>query len=252
LLLANGFEGLTTLGGGSSSSISRSGGFTSYANGITGTQAGNGSPNVPCSNSLNYDARYGNSVRYDSPSFSGLTIATHYAFLGENSVGNKCKGWDTKVDYNNGPITAAIAYSRHIDFPQYDGNAWVAHAAYDFGVAKIEGQYQRMKYDGNNGSNGSATANYWHAGVQVPIGPGTLSAQYHKRNKGVTTSATTVAEVTNGGGKAYSVSYMYGFSKRTYVYGWAARVNADNGARIEGGPLGGKATSLGFGVRHNF
>jgi predicted porin len=229
---------------------------------------GNANGNIGGASSTNYDARYNNSIRYDSPSFNGLTIATHYAFIGENSSGTKAKGWDTKVDYNNGPLVAAIAYSRHIDFTQYDGSAWIGHLAYDFGVVKLEGQYQLMKYDGNNGSVGDGQARYWHAGVVIPLGPGWLTAQYHNRDKGVTTSATAITEVKEGGGKAYSMSYRYGFSKRTYVYGFGAQVKADQCAAIESivptynaatqscaaRPAGsaGKATAFGFGVQHNF
>jgi predicted porin len=253
LLLANGFEAQTTLGGGASPSIVRGGNFTSF--GANLTQAGSpvvGGQNLACTNSLNYDSRQNSSIRYDSPSFSGLTVASQFAFLGENLAGNKCKSWDSKVDYNNGPIEAAVAYSRHIDFPQYDGNAWILHAAYNAGVVKVLGQYQRLKYDGNNGSTGSAQARYYNLGVTVPVGPGLITAQYHNRNKGVTTSAVAVTEVQNGGGKGYSASYQYNLSKRTMVFGYGARINADNGASIEGGPLGGTATAFGFGIRHNF
>jgi predicted porin len=249
LLLANGFEGMTTLGGGASTSISRSGGFTNYGN--TGAASVSQASGQACNNSTNYDARYGESIRYDSPNFSGLTFASQFAFLGENSTGFKCKGWDSAVIYKNGPIEAGIGYARHIDFQTYDGDSWVLHAGYDFGVAKLLGQVQTMKYEGNNGSTGDGKARYWNVGVQVPLGPGVLSAQYHNRNKGVNVGAT-IAEVDDGGGKAYSVSYKYGFSKRTYVYAWGAQVKAENGARIEGGPLGGRATSIGFGVQHNF
>jgi predicted porin len=250
LLLANGFEGLTTLGAGANPSISRSGNFTNY--GAVGPVSVSNTSGNACNASTNYDARYGSSIRYDSPSFSGLVFATQFAFLGENSTGFKCKGWDSKVQYMNGPIEAAITYARHIDFQFYDGGAWRGHAAYDFGVVKVLGAYERMSYDGNNGTNGDATARYYSVGLVFPIGPGWLTAQYHNRNKGVTTSTTAVTEVPNGGGKAYSASYKYGFSKRTFVYTWAARVNADSAASIEGGPPGGKATSLGFGVQHNF
>ena len=268
LLLANGFEGMTTLGGGANPAISRAGGFTSFASSTSIAGAGNGNNNIGGPSSTNWDARYNNSIRYDSPNFNGLTVATHFGFIGENTTGTKAKGWDSKVDYNNGPITAAIGYARHIDFATYDGNAWIGHAAYDLGVVKFEGQYQRMKYDGNNGSVGSARARYWHLGVQAPVGPGTLSAQYHNRNKGVTTSATAVTEVAGGGGKAYSLSYVYGLSKRTSVFGFGARVKADQCAAIESTvptytaatgscaarPAGSAetATAFGFGVRHNF
>ncbi len=250
LLLANGFEAQTTLGGGANPAITRAGGFTNYA--AAGSVATSNTSGNSCNAATNWDARYGESIRYDSPSFSGLVFATQFAFLGENSTGFKCKGWDSKVDYNNGPIEAAIAYARHIDFQQYDGAAWIAHAAYNFGVAKIQGAYQRMHYDGNNGSVGQATARYYNVGVVVPIGPGVLTGQYGNRNKGVTTSATAVTEFQDGGGKQYTASYKYNFSKRTAVYTWAARVDAGSDATIEGGPKGGKATALGFGIVHNF
>jgi len=250
LLLANGFEGMTTLGAGTNPSISRSGNFTNFAN--AGPTATSNTSGQSCNTSTNYDARYGESIRYDSPNFAGLTFATDFAFLGENATGYKCKGWDSAVIYNNGPIEAAVGYSRHIDFQTYDGNAWVIHGAYNFGVVKLQGQWERMKYDGNNGSVGSGQARYYNIGVVVPLGPGQLTAQYHNRNKGVNVTATTISEVDNGGGKAYSVSYKYGFSKRTYAYAFGGQVSADDGARIEGSPLGGRATFVGFGLQHNF
>jgi predicted porin len=250
LLLANGFEGLTTLGGGANPSISRAGNFTNYA--AAGPVSVSNPSGNACNASTNYDARYGSSIRYDSPNFSGLTFATHFAFLGENSTGFKCKGWDSAVVYSNGPIEAALGYARHIDFQQYDGNAWRLHLAYNFGPAQVLGAYERMHYEGNNGSQGDATARYYSIGVVVPVGPGRFTAQYHNRNKGVTTSATAVTEVNEGGGRHYTVSYKYGFSKRTYVYAWGAQVRADDKASIEGGPLGGRATAVGFGVQHNF
>jgi predicted porin len=250
LLLANGFEALTTLGGGANPSIVRAGNFTNYA--AAGPVSVSNTSGNACNAATNFDARYGESIRYDSPSFSGLTFATQFAFLGENSTGFKCKGWDSDVIYQNGPIELALVYARHIDFQQYDGSAWRGHVGYTFGPVKLLGAYERMKYEGNNGSVGDATARYYSLGAVFTLGPGWLTAQYHNRNKGVTTSATAVTEVANGGGKHYTASYKYGFSKRTFVYTWAARVNADDGATIEGGPRGGKATSLGFGVQHNF
>jgi len=274
LLLANGFEGLTTLGGGTQNTIARSGNFTNM--GATGPAAVSNTSGTACGggNMTNWDARYGSSVRYDSPNFSGLTFASQFAFLGENATGFKCKGWDSAVIYNNGPIEAAVAYARHIDFQAYDGNAWRAHAAYNLGVVKLLGAYERMSYDNNNGggtggtSAGSAKARYYSFGVVVPIGPGQLTAQYHNRDKGVAVGATTIGftpagaaintpagtitAIEGGGGKHYSVSYKYGFSKRTYVYAWAAQVKAESEARIEGGPFGGKANVMGFGMQHNF
>ena len=250
LLLANGFEGMTTLGGGASPNISRSGNFTNY--GATGPVSVSNPSGAACTNSTNFDARYGSSIRYDSPNFSGLTFATQFAFLGENSTGFKCKGWDSAVIWKNRGIELGVAYAKHMDFQTHEGESWIGHAAYDFGFLQVTGQYQWMKYEANNGSVGDGKASYWNVGTRIPLGPGLLTLQYHDRDKGVNVTATTISEVDNGGGRHWSVSYKYGFSKRTYVYGWAAQVRADDGARIEGGPLGGKATSLGFGMQHNF
>jgi predicted porin len=247
LLLANGLENMDSLGGGVNPAMARGGNFTGF--GSVGAVAGSGRT---CNSSTNFDARYGNSIRYDSPNFSGMYVATQFAFLGENSSGFKCKGWDTALVYKNGPIEAGLGYARHIDFSQYDGYAARLHAGYDFGVAKVLGAYERIQLDGNNGSNGTAKTGYYVVGVQVPVGPGLFSVQYGKRNKGATTSATTVAEVSNGGGKQYSLNYKHGLSKRTYVYTWAARLKADAAATIEGSNAGGKATSMGFGIQHNF
>ena len=244
LLLANGTENMNLVSGGVNPALG--GNFNGY--GSVGASGGTGRT---CNTSTAFDARYGNSVRYDSPNFSGLTFATQFAFLGENTAGFKCKGWDSMVKYLNGPIELGLGYARHIDFATYDGNAWRLHAGYDARVVKVLGAYERIHLDGNNGSVGKSNTRYYSIGIQAPIGPGTLSAQYGNRDNGATTSATAVTEVADGGAKQYSLSYKYGFSKRTYAYTWAARVKAESAASIYGS-TGGKATSVGFGVQHNF
>ena len=252
LLLSNGLENMNTLSGGVNPVIASGNNFSAYGN--TGTAAASGAFGQACNNSTAFDARYGSSLRYDSPNFSGLTFATHFAFLGENATGFKCKGWDSAVVYRNGPIEAGIAYARHVDFQFYDGNAWRGHFGWDFGVAKVLGAYERMHYDGNNGTSGEATVRYYSIGVQVPLGAGTLNAQYGNRNKGATAAGTAVTEIDEGGGKQYSVSYRYNLSKRTFAFAYAAQLKAENQARAltGGAPLGGKATGFGFGMGHNF
>lgn len=109
------------------------------------------------------------------------------------------------VKYLNGPIELGLGYARHIDFATYDGNAWRLHAGYDARVVKVLGAYERIHLDGNNGSVGKSNTRYYSIGVQVPIGPGTLSAQYGNRDNGATATLTAVTEVANGGAKQYGV-----------------------------------------------
>jgi predicted porin len=116
------------------------------------------------------------------------------------------------------------------------------------------GAYERIHTDGNNGTTGEATTRYGVIGVQVPLGPGTLSAQYGDRNKGATAAGTAVAKSSRRRPARYSVSYKYGFSKRTYVYTWAAQIKADSDAQVldSRAPKGGRVTAVGFGIQHNF
>jgi len=246
LLLANGTENMNQLGGGPSPTYGTN--FSAYmSNGAVGGAG------LKCNDSTAFDARYGNSIRYDSPNFSGLTFATQFAFLGENATGNKCKGWDSAVIYKNGPIEAGLAYARHIDMNTYDGNATRLHLGYDFGFLKLLGAYEIIKLDGNNGSSGKAKTRYYVVGAMLPLGPGVLTAQYGNRDKGATATAAVVSEFDNAGGKQYSVSYKYGFSKRTYAYTWAAQLKPESGGfAVSGAQAGRKATGIGFGLQHNF
>jgi len=249
LLLANGLENMNVLSGGVNPVISGGNNFNAY-----GALAATGGTGQTCNDSTAFDSRYGNAVRYDSPNFSGLTFSTTFAFLGENTNGFKCKGWDSNIIYRNGPIQLGLAYSRHIDFRLYDGDAWRVHGDYNFGPVKLLGAYEQILLDGNNGTTGSSKTSYWSVGLTAPIGPGVLTAQYGSRDNGANTTATQVVEVENGGGQQYSMSYKYGFSKRTYAYGWIAMLAADDAARTltTAAPLGGEAKSFGFGLQHNF
>jgi predicted porin len=253
LMLSNGLENFDTLSGGVNPNMVRGGNFTGFGSvgpvGVAGGVTGTGRQ---CNSSTNFDARYGNSIRYDSPNFSGLYFATQYAFLGENNRGSKCKGWDSAVVYRNGPIEAGLGYAKHADFSTYDGDAWRLHAGYDAGVVKVLGGYERIHLKGDNGSSGDAKTGAYVIGVQVPVGAGTISAQYGSRNKGAVSTATATAEVDNGGGRQYSLGYIHNLSKRTHVFAFVARVKAEDGATIEGSNPGGKSTGVAFGIRHNF
>jgi len=249
LLLANGLENMNNLAGGVNPVLNSANNFNAF-----GSLAATGGNGQTCNDSTAFDARYGNAIRYDTNTYSGLKFTTTYAFLGENASGFKCRGWDSALIYMNGPIEAAITYAAHFDFRTYEGNAWRIHGAYDFGVVKVLGAYEAISIDGNNGSQGSGDTKYWSIGFQIPLGPGFMNLQYGDRDKGITTSPTTVTEFQNGGGQQASISYKYGFSKRTYAYTWLAQLNADSEAKAisSAAPFGGKARSFGFGLQHNF
>ncbi|TAG66942.1 MAG: porin, partial [Burkholderiales bacterium] len=62
-----------------------------------------------------FDARYGNSVSYQTPNMSGFVVRTQYSFIGE-AASNSCNGWDTAIRYSQGPLRVGVAYARHDNF----------------------------------------------------------------------------------------------------------------------------------------
>jgi predicted porin len=236
LLWANGQEGQTSVGGGFFNG--RSGNFTNYGS---------------C-NSSNFDARYANSVDYKTPSWGGLTFRTHYAFLNENNAGDKCTGWDSAVEYYNGPAYAGVAYALHSKFDgvqgspaafKHEGTAWIVSGGWNFGIVHLKAAYQNMEIKGERGSSGKAKAQYWNVGGLVPLGNATIFAQYHDRDNGYKFSGLEIQDDGDAGGKMWTIGAKYNFSKRTQIYGYYSDLNADSNG-------GGDRQAIGIGLVNLF
>ena len=194
-----------------------------------------------------FDARLGNSVRYDSPVWSGFNFSSQVSM--RDSSGNANGGdngdhiqelrhayvWGIAGYYNNGPIQAGIGYESNIKVRGPDLNDWAftATAAYNFGVVRPAVVYERLDYDT---PTGSLTRNLWGVSATAPIGPGALYAFYGQAQDGSGTSATgeRVGGLTKGsqtGSAQWEISYTYPLSKRTQVYaGYVKLQNERNAA----------------------
>jgi len=246
LLWANGLEAQTTIGGGFFNN-NGGGNFTNYATNNC--------------NSSNFDARYPNSIDYKSPSFGGLTFRTHYSFIGENFAGDKCTGWDSAVEYYNGPAYAGFAYAVHNKFGtvetgpasfQHDGDGWRVSAGWNFGVVHLKGAYEQLEIEGRNGSTGKAKAKYWNFGGLVPLGNATLFAQYHDRDAGYSFSGNEIMTDKNKGGSMWSIGAKYNFSKRTQVYAAYSDLNADGNENCASGNTNCDRTAFQIGLVNLF
>ncbi|MBS0321406.1 MAG: porin [Proteobacteria bacterium] len=190
-----------------------------------------------------FDARLGNSVRYDSPNISGFTgsaqISQLDASTGQGGVtyGNV----DTQRRhayvlsmggfYNNGPIQAGIAYEANnkVRGPNLNDYDFSVAGAYNFGVFRLGGIYERLQYDV---PTGNVHRDYFGISGTFNLGPGQVYAYYAHAQDG-SGSACDINEVgctralgavggvakgDNTGANEWELSYTYPLSKRTLTY----------------------------------
>jgi predicted porin len=194
-----------------------------------------------------FDARLGNSIRYDSPRIGGflgsLQVSTLDASVGQGGVNYGDQATQqrhayvlsTGAFYNNGPFQAGLAYEMNekVRGQNLKDQAVSIAANWNFGIVKIGGVYERLDYDT---PTGSLKRNFWDVSATVPIGPGELFASYGNAGDGTggAVDGTTVGQLTKGGGTGasnWSISYTYALSKRTLSYvGFVQTANDTNAA----------------------
>ncbi|WP_280809617.1 porin [Variovorax boronicumulans] len=135
-------------------------------------------------------------------------------------------------------------------------------ASYDFGPAKIFGEYSqaKMEYDIKSPFivSGDSTLKGYLLGVTVPVGPGLIRAAYSSVKYDMGDHLSYLYD--DGKANKLALGYVHNLSKRTALYATIARVSNKNGAALTvGGPafpsnVAPKNTSTGydFGIRHAF
>ena len=238
----------------STSAVWSNSGGTSFVTG--GTPNAN---NVNFSPGGSFDDRSANSLRYDSPVMAGFTVSGQVS--GRDPGGNN--GGDLAESrrhayllgvggtYNNGPISAAVAYEAHNNMRQaragtpvqklQDQGITVA-GSYNFGIVKVGAVYEQLRYDWDAG--GEIKRNLWGISGTANLGPGQMYLAYFKANNGSGSAACTttlglttcprVGAVTIGpdsSAQMWTVSYTYPLSKRTLLYtGYVMIDNNSNAA----------------------
>jgi len=161
--------------------------------------------------------------------------------------------------YNNGPFSAGIAYEVHNNFRNNStpvaGTAFAGQtnpdtnrigglrlqdeglsiaASWNFGVIKVGGVFEQLKYDAATGGN--FKRNFWGASMTWNLGPGQLYAMYGNAGNGSGSAADyqqvgAVRKGDNTGAQQWEVSYTYALSKRTLLMaGYVQIANRSNGA----------------------
>ena len=195
--------------------------------------------------------RASNSMSYFLPNLGGLYGQVMLA-PSQGTPNGKYTG--ARLGYASGPLIVATGVARQ----QVDSGAGKYQvlnlaATYDFGFARLMGQYNREKL-----TTVGARETRWLLGAVIPVGGGDLRASYvHSDLADSPNDASQVA-----------VGYVYPLSKRTALYSTASRLTNHGAAQFSvsggsapgssgnpspGGPTpGGRSTGFEVGLRHFF
>jgi predicted porin len=188
--------------------------------------------------------RASNSIGYFLPGNLGGFYGQLQHYRGENlsntATSSDGTGTALRVGYANGPVNAALALSS-TKYATGDIKTTNIGGQWDFGVAKLMGQYGRDRV------SGGATGKGGLIGALVPVGPGEIRLAY--------STYKTTAFGTPKTNKI-AVGYVHNLSKRTAVYTTYARVKNNGGAAqgLNGSIANPNGKSGGFdvGIRHSF
>ncbi|MGC4364961.1 porin [Hydrogenophaga sp. R2] len=173
-----------------------------------------------------YGDRANNQVRYESPSFSGLTFGVSYGFDEEASpVKKDVVAYNLR--YKAGNLDVGVAYQENSQAgfnATTPANSYLitddlkyttVAAAYNFGLFRVSGGWNQAK-EVNVAT--PVKANTYTVGVNVPVEAWDFSVGY-------STAKAKRAGAAFEKGSAFSVGATYSLSKRTRAY--AALTNGD-------------------------
>lgn len=192
-----------------------------------------------------YSNRVSNSIRYNSPVFSGFSGAVALG-LGENkevigtNVGSSTDNISLHIKYAAGPLLVGYAHQEEklaqaaLTAAQVTNKYNLFGGSYDFGVAKLTGSYNQAK-------NGTLDDKEYQVGVSVPFGAAAVAAGYsHANSKGAALELD---------GKGFTLLGTYNLSKRTTLYAGYKDIETESGTTAISTA---KASTFAAGVRHTF
>jgi predicted porin len=204
--------------------------------------------------------RKSNMITYFTPSMSGFSGAIGYGF-DEQITGKLGRYVGGYVAYDNGPLSLVLSYDQSdlgaaavgiTPARAIESDVVTLGGSYDFGMAKLNGIYQRLQDDETGRAD--KKVNSFALGVSAPVGAGVVKLQYalyDQENVGTRDSKA----------HHYSLGYVHNLSKRTAVYGTvsymdnkdvsdvalSAKGMGSNPARV-----GDSQTGVQVGIRHSF
>ena len=216
-----------------------------------------------------FDDRLQQSIRYDSPSMSGFTMAAQMSTYGgtsgptgQVSPSSNSNNQSYGMQYKNGPAIIGVGYEAHNKTrgtSQLPLSDWAFSVAgkWQFSGFNIAGVYEKMEYEVSNGPALNPVRNklkrnsFWGIDTTINVGANgqfflfygaagngsgsalTTPAPIILPNSIVTSQVSRVAGLAKGpntGVAQWEVSYSYDLSKRTRLYTGYVKINNDSNA----------------------
>ena len=198
-----------------------------------------------------------------------------------------------RFGYGNGPLDIAVGYGQSTltsfnqaiplvpggtGFSPYGAKVKIANlgSSYDFGVAKLYGEYSQISNDTTSNTstlptlNSSTKVKGWLLGVTVPVGAGLIRAAYSEARTNLNQPLLPVAtpfgfntDTGNPRARKLALGYVHNLSKRTALYATYAHISNKGGSAVSTNPTGnaavyttgipnGNSNGYDFGIRHAF
>jgi len=228
-----------------------------------------------------FNRRQGNSIQYWSPSVGGFSGRLAYSLPeGRTEVGSADISptlWSLGLRYENDGLSLRYGYERHKDYfglsqlggsapgATNDSSTDQAHmlvASYRFGWTRVAALFERLTYENDDSTAGAIdrrSRNAWELYAEHGMGPHRVFAEFSKANAGSCDLVGGGSCSSSGlGAKAWTLGYVYDFSKRTSAYAAYYKIDNEKNARYavfppQGTtPAGTDASSLGVGFIHTF
>lgn len=223
-----------------------------------------------------FDGRFTDTVRYDSPSFSGFKVAGSYTLSaeGNNNPAANSKGRAVSLsgNYETGPFSAAAAYQKHnlgstagaipaMGAGLTSERAWKLGAGYKVSQFAVNGVYE--KTTDNLGVNGGGHKAFYLAGAFNATANDAIKLAYTKAKQ------TGDGSQANSGAKQWALGVDHNMSKRTTVYAMYTKLDNDGNTTTGGATYrlfndgvtgasgaapaqGGDPSAFSFGMKHVF
>jgi predicted porin len=194
-----------------------------------------------------FDARLGNSIRYETLPMGGFSAELQYSTRDSSGNADGANNGDHASElrhanvvsvgafYSKGPLDLGLAYERNnnVRFAQTSDDALSIAGGYDFGTIagpfglRVGAVYERLRYDT---LTGDLKRDFWGISATVPVGGGSIYAFWgHAGNgKGSAVEGTAIGGLTKGPDSAsdqWELSYSYPLSLRTLLYAGYVRIN---------------------------
>lgn len=271
-----------------------SGNFVSASNVLS--ELGFGGDNGVGRGDTGFHIRAPNSIQYETPEFGGFQAGIQYS--PDEAKGNpgrlatrggdvNANLWSIGVKYEAGPVYASLQHERHNDWFDLSSNlladaglatntaipgltesrdqATRLSAKYAVtGDHRITGDIARMEWKENGLGGIEFRRTSWAVGWEARWGgPWRTELTYTKANKGSCSIGVTTGVVdcdtTGLDGKMWAAGVGYSLSKRTVLYGIAAKLTNGEFASFSNAPSGSFDSSVGedvtrfaIGVSHSF